>query len=158
MEQISGLTRRYGQRTERLRSTLASLGLALAGRAGARLAAVLGVWETTWHHKQGRTPLWQQPHLTDEEAAHQDCRTDKPSTPLRSALLMRSMPLWYRFNINPAWIAGHATRPDRLTWHSPSDVHSQVIDLLTRAFPGPHPRSPLPAKDTRLRNAPTRQR
>ncbi|MFJ3890501.1 hypothetical protein [Streptomyces rubrogriseus] len=43
MEQISGLTRRHGQRTERLRSTLAALGLVLAGRAGARLATVLGV-------------------------------------------------------------------------------------------------------------------
>ncbi|WP_345552699.1 transposase family protein [Streptomyces lannensis] len=43
VEQISGLTRRYGQRTERLRSALAAVGLALAGRAGARLAAVLGV-------------------------------------------------------------------------------------------------------------------
>ena len=42
-EQIPGLTRRYGQRTERLRSILAAVGLALAGRAGARLAAVLGV-------------------------------------------------------------------------------------------------------------------
>ncbi|WP_406739611.1 ISL3 family transposase [Streptomyces atratus] len=42
-EQITGLTRRHGQRTERLRSTLAAVGLALAGRAGARLAAVLGV-------------------------------------------------------------------------------------------------------------------
>lgn len=43
VEQIPGLTRRYGQRTERLRSTLAAVGLALAGRAGARLAAVLGI-------------------------------------------------------------------------------------------------------------------
>nr|WP_326828173.1 transposase family protein [Streptomyces sp. NBC_01751] len=43
VEQIPGLTRRYGQRTERLRSTLAAVGLALAGRAGARLAAVLHV-------------------------------------------------------------------------------------------------------------------
>ncbi|MFE7111986.1 ISL3 family transposase [Streptomyces sp. NPDC057575] len=43
VEQISGLTCRHGQRTERLRSTLAALGLALAGRADARLAAVLGV-------------------------------------------------------------------------------------------------------------------
>ncbi|WP_345669326.1 transposase family protein [Streptomyces similanensis] len=41
--QKPGLTRRYGQRTERLRSTLAAVGLALAGRAGARLASVLGV-------------------------------------------------------------------------------------------------------------------
>ncbi|GAA3481680.1 transposase family protein [Streptomyces yanii] len=40
VEQISGLTRRYGHRTERLRSTLAAVGLALAGQAAARLAAV----------------------------------------------------------------------------------------------------------------------
>ncbi|GAA4888131.1 hypothetical protein GCM10023237_01700 [Streptomyces coeruleoprunus] len=38
VEQIPGLTRRHGQRTERLRSTLAAVGL-----AGARLARVLGV-------------------------------------------------------------------------------------------------------------------
>ncbi|MFB6960839.1 transposase family protein [Streptomyces sp. NPDC056309] len=31
VEQISGLTRRYGQRTERRRSTLAAVGLVLAG-------------------------------------------------------------------------------------------------------------------------------
>ncbi|MFI1159295.1 hypothetical protein [Streptomyces sioyaensis] len=43
MKQIPGLTRRYGRRTERLRSTLAAVGLALAGRAGARPAAFLGV-------------------------------------------------------------------------------------------------------------------
>lgn len=42
-EQLPGLTRRYGRRTERLRSTLAAVGLALAGRAGARLASVFGV-------------------------------------------------------------------------------------------------------------------
>jgi transposase len=43
VEQIPGLTRRHGQRTERLRATLAAIGLALAGRAGARLARVFGV-------------------------------------------------------------------------------------------------------------------
>ncbi|MFE3991687.1 ISL3 family transposase [Streptomyces goshikiensis] len=42
-EQLPGLTRRYGRRTERLRTTLAAVGLALAGRAGARLARVFGV-------------------------------------------------------------------------------------------------------------------
>ncbi|WSX95166.1 ISL3 family transposase [Streptomyces sp. NBC_00890] len=42
-EQLPGLTRRYGRRTERLRSTLAEVGLAPAGRAGARLARVFGV-------------------------------------------------------------------------------------------------------------------
>ncbi|MFE5077622.1 ISL3 family transposase [Streptomyces halstedii] len=43
VEQIPGLTRRHSQRTERLRSTLAAVGLALAGRAGTRLARVFGV-------------------------------------------------------------------------------------------------------------------
>ncbi len=37
---MPGLTRRYGRRAERLRSTLAAVGLALAGRAGARMARV----------------------------------------------------------------------------------------------------------------------
>ncbi|RNG36029.1 hypothetical protein EEJ42_03725 [Streptomyces botrytidirepellens] len=43
VEQTPGLTRRHGQRTERLRSTPAAVGLALASRAGARLARVFGV-------------------------------------------------------------------------------------------------------------------
>ncbi|MCX4672444.1 hypothetical protein OG453_38315 [Streptomyces sp. NBC_01381] len=43
VEQIAGLTRRHSRRTERLRSTLAAVGLALAGRAGARLAFALGI-------------------------------------------------------------------------------------------------------------------
>ncbi|MEV0776573.1 ISL3 family transposase [Streptomyces sp. NPDC050428] len=43
VEQVTGLTRRYSRWTERLRSTLAAVGLALAGRAGARMAGVFGV-------------------------------------------------------------------------------------------------------------------
>ncbi|MGW7258713.1 ISL3 family transposase [Streptomyces sp. NPDC054834] len=42
VEQVAGLTRRYSQRTERMRSVLAEVGLALAGRAGARLADIFG--------------------------------------------------------------------------------------------------------------------
>ncbi|MFF2780567.1 ISL3 family transposase [Streptomyces sp. NPDC058052] len=42
-EQLPGLTRRHSRWTERLRSTLAAVGLALAGRAGARTARVFGV-------------------------------------------------------------------------------------------------------------------
>jgi transposase len=42
-EQVPGLTRRFGRRTERLRSTLLSAaGLALAGRAGSRMTDVFG--------------------------------------------------------------------------------------------------------------------
>lgn len=40
--QVAGLTRRCSQCTERMRSVLAEVGLALAGRAGARLADVFG--------------------------------------------------------------------------------------------------------------------
>ncbi|MBL1287427.1 transposase family protein [Streptomyces sp. For3] len=40
--QVADLTRRYSQRTERMRSALAEVGLALAGCAGARLADVFG--------------------------------------------------------------------------------------------------------------------
>ncbi|MFF3002020.1 ISL3 family transposase [Kitasatospora sp. NPDC057940] len=42
-EQVPGLTRRHSRWTERLRTALTSIGLALAGRAGARLADTLGV-------------------------------------------------------------------------------------------------------------------
>lgn len=43
VEQVPGSTRRYGRWTERLRVVLAAVGLALAGRAGARMAGVFGV-------------------------------------------------------------------------------------------------------------------
>ncbi|MFD5126900.1 ISL3 family transposase [Streptomyces olindensis] len=43
VEQVPGLTRRHGRWTERLRSLLGSLGLALAGRAAGRLAELIGV-------------------------------------------------------------------------------------------------------------------
>ena len=41
-EQVNGMTTRYGRRTPVLVKVLQAVGLALAGRAGARLAAVLG--------------------------------------------------------------------------------------------------------------------
>ncbi|MFH8411432.1 transposase [Streptomyces sp. NPDC018019] len=44
MEQVPGLTRRYARRTERLRSTLAAVGLDLTGRAAVRMACFLGVF------------------------------------------------------------------------------------------------------------------
>lgn len=43
VEHVAGLTRRYGRRSPLQQSMLDSIGLALAGRAGARLAAVLGM-------------------------------------------------------------------------------------------------------------------
>jgi transposase len=42
-EQVDGLTARYRRRSVPLLALLAQVGLALAGRAGARLAAVLGI-------------------------------------------------------------------------------------------------------------------
>ncbi|HUO40635.1 MAG TPA: hypothetical protein VMU34_23570 [Mycobacterium sp.] len=43
VEQVDGLTRRYGRRSHLLGTMLAAIGLALAGRAGARLADRLGL-------------------------------------------------------------------------------------------------------------------
>lgn len=43
VEQIEGLTSRYGRYTVVARGMLETLGVALAGRAGARLAAKLGM-------------------------------------------------------------------------------------------------------------------
>lgn len=42
-EQVAGLTAKHARRTPLSRSTLESIGLALAGRAGSRLAAALGL-------------------------------------------------------------------------------------------------------------------
>jgi hypothetical protein len=43
VEQIAGLTRRRARSSEPLRTTLTSIGLALAGRAGVRLATKVGI-------------------------------------------------------------------------------------------------------------------
>lgn len=43
VEQVDGLTTRYARRTPLLHTMLEAIGLALAGRAGARMAAQLGV-------------------------------------------------------------------------------------------------------------------
>lgn len=43
VEQVDGLTRRWSRMSEGLRRMLTTIGLALAGRAGARLARTLGV-------------------------------------------------------------------------------------------------------------------
>ena len=47
-EQVPGLTTRYARRTPLLAGALAATGLALAGRAGSRLAGVLGMPATRW--------------------------------------------------------------------------------------------------------------
>jgi ABC-type uncharacterized transport system ATPase subunit len=41
-EQVDGLTQRFARRTPALRDLLASIGVALAGRAGARMATQVG--------------------------------------------------------------------------------------------------------------------
>lgn len=101
---------------------------------GKDLARMVFRQETDWHHEDGRSPLWRHDDLAVEEAAHHACWAYTASTPLRSALLMRSMPLWYRFDLVPAWVAGHPTRPDRLIWDACSgNGVDQVVELLTRS-------------------------
>ncbi|MFI5998558.1 hypothetical protein ACIBAC_42820 [Streptomyces sp. NPDC051362] len=101
---------------------------------GTDIADMVWQQETGWHERNGRSPLWHHSGLTEEEAAHRTRWAYTPSTPLRSALLMRSMPLWYRHDLTPAWLPANATRPDQLVWdaHSVND-HSHIVDLLVHS-------------------------
>ncbi|MFD5728975.1 hypothetical protein ACFWMT_23135 [Streptomyces sp. NPDC058368] len=116
--------------------------------SGMKIAKEIFEQETSWHHDNGRSPLWSHPHMTAEETAHRKLWAYTASTPLRSALLMRSMPLWYRFDLTPVWTAGHGTRPAQLAWFSqPKTGHDQVVSLLTESearIPGARysPRTP----------------
>ncbi|WP_050506800.1 hypothetical protein [Streptomyces rimosus] len=101
---------------------------------GMDIARMVFRQETDWHEEDGRAPLWRHNGLTNEESAHRACWAYTASTPLRSALLMRSMPLWYRFDLEPAWVTGHPTRPDRLILDAHSDTdHDRVVELLARS-------------------------
>ncbi|MEU5032509.1 transposase family protein [Streptomyces milbemycinicus] len=48
VEQVPGLTRRHGRTTERLRSTMSKVGLALAGRAGALKGVIIPIRLLSW--------------------------------------------------------------------------------------------------------------
>ncbi|MGW0607767.1 hypothetical protein [Streptomyces sp. NPDC002640] len=78
-----------------------------------KIARMIFRQETRWHERDGRSPLWRNHALTNEEAAHHARWRYTASAPLRSALLMRSMPLWYRFDLSLAWITGHPIPPDQ---------------------------------------------
>ncbi|MFD3883141.1 hypothetical protein [Streptomyces microflavus] len=60
-------------------------------------------YETSWHDEPGSQRLWTTDVLSPREAMCAELWAPRPCTILRSALLMRSMPLWYKFDILPAW-------------------------------------------------------
>ncbi|WP_443053961.1 transposase family protein [Streptomyces sp. IBSBF 2435] len=88
-EQIQGLTRPHSRFTPLLLGLLARIGLALAGRAGARLTAVLGVatGRDRWRHSRacgpspgagrarGRSPPWTAPEPTTRGLPRAGLRT-----------------------------------------------------------------------------------
>ncbi|MFF3890295.1 hypothetical protein [Streptomyces sp. NPDC001914] len=117
-----------------------------------RMASMLFKLETGWHESEGRSPLWLGQDLTDEEAAHRTHWEYTSSSPLRSALPMRSMPLWYRFDLEPVWVPGRGALPDQLVWEArPETGHDQVVDLLTRSaakIPGAHYHAKTPTSGT----------
>jgi hypothetical protein len=95
-------------------------------------------FETAWHHDKDDTEaLWTTPQLTEHEAAQERHWTAHPCTALRSALMVRSMPLWYRMDIAPAWVKPlPGSTHDRLTWDAdsaaPCDAQA-VAELLTQS-------------------------
>ena len=88
--------------------------------------------ETSWHVRKGAEPLWSQTGVTTEETAHAHHWAARACTPLRSALMMRSIPLWYDLDISPAWadpLTGHPH--PRLGWSGDADAQD-MADLLTK--------------------------
>ncbi|MGW3601087.1 transposase family protein [Streptomyces sp. NPDC005167] len=80
VEQIPGLTRRHGRRTERLRSTLAAAGLALAGRAGSRLMSNCRVrsTENIGRPLKAYVPYWKsKPSESGVGAVSKRCRPNR---------------------------------------------------------------------------------
>ncbi|MGA6172564.1 hypothetical protein ACPEIF_20230 [Streptomyces sp. NPDC012600] len=92
--------------------------------------------ETSWHDKPGSRRLWDTDGLSPQEAACTELWAPRPCSALRSALLMRSMPLWYAFDIQPAW---RQPRPGEsfptLFWENDADEADtvKVAWLLTES-------------------------
>jgi zinc-finger of transposase IS204/IS1001/IS1096/IS1165 len=85
-EQITGLTTRYARRTPLLQRMLQAIGLALAGRAGARLASGLGL------PASHDTLLRLLRALPDPRSTRWRCSA---STILRSAAATPTAPCWW---------------------------------------------------------------
>ncbi|MEU9353587.1 transposase family protein [Streptomyces griseoloalbus] len=114
-EQLPGLTRRHSRWTERLRSTLAAVGLALAGRAGARLARTFGMsisrsavlrlldaLPEPESRPRGWSVLMSTPHATPHA---------KDGSTARCSSTARPVSRWMCCLTRPAWPHGRRTDP-----------------------------------------------
>ncbi|MFM9632835.1 hypothetical protein [Streptomyces galilaeus] len=98
--------------------------------------------ETRWHDDTQMERLWHRPDLTRDEEAHKELWALKPCTPLRSAIMTRAMPFWYKNDISPDWMPPGTHYP-RLVWDADPDERqpkaAHIGALLTTspiAIPG----------------------
>ncbi|MFJ6785295.1 hypothetical protein [Streptomyces yangpuensis] len=92
--------------------------------------------ETQWHAQPHIEPLWEKAGLTAAEEAQKHHWARQTCTPLRSALLVRSMPIWYKFDLYPTLLAPtRGQQHYQLVWEADA-YHpgaDQVGELLTQS-------------------------
>ncbi|MFD3840238.1 hypothetical protein ACFWWC_28895 [Streptomyces sp. NPDC058642] len=90
--------------------------------------------EVRWHDDPDMQRLWELPALAPEEERHADLWAPTPCTPLRSAIMVRAMSLWYKNDIYPDWVPPqHGTDCPGLTWDISEQEPgaAQIGSLLT---------------------------
>ncbi|MET9694328.1 hypothetical protein ABZY81_38915 [Streptomyces sp. NPDC006514] len=92
--------------------------------------------ETKWHDQPHIERLWDKVDLTAAEDAHKHHWARRTCTPLRSALLVRAMPIWYKFDLYPTLLPpAPGQQHYQLVWDT--DAHhpdaDQVGELLSQS-------------------------
>ncbi|MER5757719.1 hypothetical protein [Streptomyces sp. NPDC002082] len=92
--------------------------------------------ETRWHDQPHIERLWEKENVTASEDAQSHHWERRACTPLRSALMVRAMPIWYKFDLYPTLEAPEPGQQHyRLLWDAAAD-HPQadrVGELLSRS-------------------------
>lgn len=88
--------------------------------------------ETRWHDNAGIERLWDREEVTGEELAHAGLWARRACTPLRSAIMTRTMALWYKAGIYPTWMPPRTSSAHPvLAWaRDDGDPNAEEIGLL----------------------------